>query len=96
MSVFHAFCSEWPYVFFFSVSQYTSEVIVVPCYMTSTITTPFLSRSTVSISFPTDNVRLDFTGLVGEVCASAALAAIWFQHSQMKPRFHQMLLLRCD
>jgi hypothetical protein len=30
-----------------SVSQYTSDVIVVPSYMNSTVTTPFLSHETV-------------------------------------------------
>jgi hypothetical protein len=30
------------------------------------------------------------------VCASTALTALWFQHSQMKPRFHHLLLVRCD
>jgi hypothetical protein len=24
------------------------------------------------------------------------LTALWFQHSQMKPRFHHLLLVRCD
>jgi hypothetical protein len=32
--------------------QYTSDVTVAPCCMNSTISTPFLSQKTVTISFP--------------------------------------------
>jgi hypothetical protein len=42
-SAFYTFCSEWPYAVFFSVSQYTSDVIVVPCCMNWAISTPCLS-----------------------------------------------------
>jgi hypothetical protein len=38
ISAFHAFCPEWPYIFF-GVSQYSSDVIVVPCCMNFTIST---------------------------------------------------------
>jgi hypothetical protein len=52
MSAFHAFCSEWLTLrSFFSVSQYNFDVIVVPCCMNFTISTPFLSQKTVAISF---------------------------------------------
>jgi hypothetical protein len=35
--------------------------------------------------------------LVWWMCnASTALTDLWFQHSQMKPRFHHLLLLQCD
>jgi hypothetical protein len=30
------------------------------------------------------------------MCASTALSALSFQHSQMKPRFHRLLLLQRD
>jgi hypothetical protein len=30
------------------------------------------------------------------VRAFTGLAVLWFQHSQMKPRFHHLLLLQCD
>lgn len=30
------------------------------------------------------------------VCAWIALTALWFQHALMKPRFHRLLLIRCD
>jgi hypothetical protein len=30
------------------------------------------------------------------VCASTYLTALWFQHSQMKPRFHHLVLKWCD
>jgi hypothetical protein len=47
MAAFHVFSSAWPYTVLFSVSQYTSGVIVVPCCMNSTISTHFLSQKTV-------------------------------------------------
>jgi hypothetical protein len=47
MSAFHAFCSEWPYAVLFFSPQYTSDVIVVPCCMNSTISTPLLSQKIV-------------------------------------------------
>jgi hypothetical protein len=43
---------------FFSVSQYTSDVIVVPCFMNSTISTPFLSQKTATIGFLAGKQRL--------------------------------------
>jgi hypothetical protein len=53
---------------FFSVFQYTSDVIVVPC-MNSTISTLLLSQKTAVISFIADNVCLNFLGLLCEcVC----------------------------
>jgi hypothetical protein len=67
MSAFHAFCSEWPYAVF-SISQYTCDVIVVPCCMNYTISTPFLSQNTVAISLLAE-VCLNFLGLFGE-CVS--------------------------
>jgi hypothetical protein len=51
MSAIHTFCSEWPYTAFFSVSQYTSDIIVPPSCTNSTIGTPFLSQKTAAISF---------------------------------------------
>jgi hypothetical protein len=78
---------------FLSVSHYNSDVIVVPCCMNSTISTPFLSQKTVAISFLVDNVCLNIFALYMNVCASTSL---WFQHSQMKPKFHHLLLVRCD
>jgi hypothetical protein len=45
-----------PYAVFSSVLQYASDVIVVPCCITFTISTPFLSQKTVAISFVVDNV----------------------------------------
>jgi hypothetical protein len=38
----------------FGISQYTSDVIVVPYYMHSTISTPFLFQKTDAISFLVD------------------------------------------
>jgi hypothetical protein len=30
------------------------------------------------------------------VFSSTALTALWFQHSEMKPRFHHLLPVQCD
>jgi hypothetical protein len=38
---------------------------------------------------------LNFFSLIGE-CVSTALTALWLQHSQVKPRFHYLLLIQCD
>jgi hypothetical protein len=44
-----------------------------------------------------DNICLNFFGLFGEcVCASTASTTLWLHHSQMKPRFHHLLLIRCN
>jgi hypothetical protein len=76
MSAFHAFCCEWPYGAFFSVQQYISDVIVIPCCMNSTISTSFLSQKAVATNFLADNFCLNFLGLFGEYVASAALTAL--------------------
>jgi hypothetical protein len=49
-----------------SVSQYTSDITVVPCCTNSNISTPFLSRKTDAITFVADNIYLNFSGLFGE------------------------------
>jgi len=54
---------------FFRVSQYVSDVIVVPGSINSINSTPFLSQNTVAISFLFANDCLNFLGLFGEcVC----------------------------
>jgi hypothetical protein len=59
---------------------------VVPCWINSIISTPFLSQRTVAISFLADIICLNFLGLFGEcVCTSTAVTTFWFQHSQVKP-----------
>jgi hypothetical protein len=65
MSSFHAFFLHGP-TQFFGVSQYTSDVIVVPCCINSTISTPFLSQKRVANSFLADIVRLNVSFLFGE------------------------------
>jgi hypothetical protein len=63
-----------PMQFFFSISQYTCEVIVVLCCMNSTISHHFLSQKRV-VSSSLADVCLNFIGMFGEcVCASIALA----------------------
>jgi hypothetical protein len=64
--------------------------------MNSTISTPFLPQKTVAISLLADTICLNFFSLFGEVCAFTALIDSWFQHSQMKPRFHHLILIWCD
>jgi hypothetical protein len=51
---------------FLVLFQYTSDVIVIPRCMNSTISTPFLSQKTDAISFLADKVCLNFFGLFGE------------------------------
>jgi hypothetical protein len=54
---------------FSSVSQYTYDVIMVPCCMNSTIITRFLSQKTVTISVWQAYVCLNFFDLFYEcVC----------------------------
>jgi hypothetical protein len=54
---------------FFSVSQYASDVTVVPCCMNSIISTPFLSQKTVAISLLAGWQRVQFFEFFGEcVC----------------------------
>jgi hypothetical protein len=63
----------------FSALQYTSDAIVVPCCMNSTISTPFLSSPTKqlpSANWHIDNVCLNFSASLVNVCASAALTAL--------------------
>jgi hypothetical protein len=44
-----------------------------------------------------DSVCLNCFGLFCEcVCASTALSTLWFQHSEIKPRFCHLLLIWCD
>jgi hypothetical protein len=43
---------------FFSVSQYTYDVIAVPCCMSSTISNPFLSQQTAANSFLAGTQRM--------------------------------------
>jgi hypothetical protein len=51
---------------FFGVSQYTSDVIVVPCCINSTISTLFLSQKSVANSFLADIICLNVSYLFGE------------------------------
>jgi hypothetical protein len=51
MSACHALDLNCRPYSFFSVSQYTCDIIVVPFCMNSTISTPFLSQKIVAISF---------------------------------------------
>jgi hypothetical protein len=60
--------------------------------MNSAISTPFPSQKTGAISFLAD-ICLNFLAYLVNVCASIALTALLFQLSQMKPRFHHLLLI---
>jgi hypothetical protein len=90
MSAFHAFCAEWPYsgFFFFGVSRTLLTLLwslvawIPPSALLS------CHRKQWSSAF--------WRGLFGDVRASTAFTAFWFQHSQMKARFYHILLLRCD
>jgi hypothetical protein len=94
---FPRFFSEWHYAILFCVLQYTSGVTVVPCYMNSTIRTPFLSQKIAVISFLAGRQRLfKIFGFLVNVCASTALTAPCFLPSEMKLRFYNVLLIRCN
>ena len=68
-STFLSFCFQWLCAVFFRVSQYVSDVIVVPGSINLINDTPFLSQNTVAISFLFANDCLNFLGLFGEcVC----------------------------
>jgi hypothetical protein len=79
MSAFHVFCYEWPYTDFIVFCKYTSHIIVVlPCCMNSTISTPFLYLEIVVISFLVD-VCLNFSACLVNVCASIVLSFFGFK-----------------
>jgi hypothetical protein len=79
----------------FSVLQYTSDIIVIPCCMKSTISTHFQSQEAAAISSLAHICLNSLTCLVS-VCTSTTLTAFWFQHSQKKSRFYRLLLVLCD
>jgi hypothetical protein len=57
---------------FFDVLQYTSDFIVVPCCMNSTIISHFLPQKPVTLSFQAD-VCLNFFGLFDECVCTVLL-----------------------
>jgi hypothetical protein len=78
---------------FFSVLQYTSDITVVPCWMNSALLS--CPREQLPPAFWQTFVYTFLACLVN-VCASTALTALWFQHAQMKHKFHHLLLIWCD
>jgi hypothetical protein len=76
-----------PYAISFSVLQYASDVILVPYWMNFTISTLCCLRKQVPSAFWQAEVCLNFYSCFMNVCASTTLTALWFQHSQMNPRF---------
>jgi hypothetical protein len=59
MSAFHAFDSERPYALSLVLrKQYAYDLIVVPCFMNSAISTTFQSQKTVVINFLAGKHRL--------------------------------------
>jgi hypothetical protein len=83
------FVLNGPAQLFSFAHAYTSDIIVVPCCIISTFSTPFLSYKIVAISFLV-NVCLHFLTCLVSMSASTVLTALWFQCSQMKctRRFH--------
>jgi hypothetical protein len=71
---------------FFSVLQYTSDIIVVPYCMNSNITL-FLFQKTVSINFLASNVWLNFFSLFGECvcihCFDCSLVSTFTNETQI-------------
>jgi hypothetical protein len=85
----------WAYAVFFSISQYTSVVIIVPCCMNSTMSMPSLSQKAVIINFLAD-VCLEIYGLFSECVCIHCFEGFRFHHLQIKPRFQHLLLVRCN
>jgi hypothetical protein len=89
-------CSEWPYTVS-SVFLNTLLTLLSSFYlMKSSISTLFLSQQTVAIRFLAGRCYLTSLACFANVCASTALTALWFQHSQMKPRFHHLLIIQWE
>jgi hypothetical protein len=84
-----------PCAVFFSTSQYTYDVTVVPCCMNSPISTPFLSQKTNAISFLVDNVCLNFFILFGECvcihCFDCFLVSTFTNKTQVSSPVTQMM-----
>jgi hypothetical protein len=81
---------------FFNVLQYTSGVVMVPYCMFPYHHSFFaLENSCHQLSDRQKTFKL-FWLYWWNVCVCTALAALWFQHSQMKPRFHYLLLVQCN
>jgi hypothetical protein len=67
---------------------------MVPCCMNSTISIPFLSQETVTISFLADKVYLNFFGLFGEcVCIHCFHCSLV---SRVTNETQYLLLVWCD
>jgi hypothetical protein len=81
------FVLNFPMQFSFSVLQYSYDVIVVPCCMNFTISTPFLYQKTAAISFLADNVGLNVFGLFGECvcihCFDCSLVSTFTNETQV-------------
>jgi hypothetical protein len=73
---------------FFNVSQYTSDIIVVPCCMNSTISSPFQSQKTVTISFLAGRRLFKLFRLVWWMCVHPLLWLLFgFSISKWNPGF---------
>jgi hypothetical protein len=101
LSAFHAFSSEWPYAVFLCVcvSQYIFNVIMVPCCMSSTISTSFLSqRQLLSAFWQAENVYLNLFGLFRECvciqCFDCSLVSIFRNETQVSSRDTRTIWLR--
>jgi hypothetical protein len=96
VSAFHVSCYEWSHAVF-SVPQYTSDVIAVPCCMNSTISTPFLSQKTAAINLLAD-VYLNFFGLSGECvrihCFNCSLVSTFTNKTQVSSPVTRTMRLR--
>jgi hypothetical protein len=87
-----------PMQFFFSILQYTSDVIVAICSLDSTISTPFLSQKTGVISFLADNICLNIFGFFGESvcihCYDCSLVSTFTNETQVSLPVTHMMWLR--
>jgi hypothetical protein len=80
----------------FSVSQYTSDVIVAPCCMNSAISTPFLSQKTPAISFLTGGLLWLVWWCTCIDCFDCSLVSTFTNETQVSsPVTHMMWLRNC-
>jgi hypothetical protein len=82
---------------FFSVLQYASDIIMVPCCKNSTVSTPFLSHKTVAIGFLADNVDSNFVSLLGGCvcihCFDCSLVSTFTNETQVSSPITRMMWL---
>jgi hypothetical protein len=96
MPEFHTYCSEWPYAV--PPTLYISDIIVVPCCMNSTISTPFLSQKMVAIRLLASRRLFNLYNLFGERvcihCFGCSLVSTFTNETQVSSSVTHIMWLR--